>query len=59
MPLPGRASPSTSRRGGDSLDNFGGYQIRDPDYNAIVAGSRFDFDSSDVEQWLANREVVA
>jgi hypothetical protein len=41
-----------SRRG-ISSDNFGGYMIVDPDINACVAGSRFDLEPLDVEDWFA------
>lgn len=41
-----------SRRG-ISLDNLGGYMIVDPYINACVAGSRFDLEPTDVEDWFA------
>jgi hypothetical protein len=40
-----------SRRG-ISLDNLGGYMIVDPQGNACVAGSRFDLEPADVEDWF-------
>jgi hypothetical protein len=41
-----------SRRG-IGADNFGGYMIVDPDINACLAGSRFDLEPADVEDWFA------
>lgn len=41
-----------SRRG-ISLDNFGGYMIVDGYIGACVAGSRFDLEPEDVEDWFA------
>lgn len=35
------------------MNDQGGFRIIDPDLNAVVAGERFDFDLSDVEDWLA------
>ena len=33
-----------------SLDNYGGFQIIDSEWNAVAAGSRFDMDYGDVER---------
>ena len=41
-----------SRRG-FSANNLGGYMIVDPDINACVAGSRFDLEPADVEDWFS------
>jgi hypothetical protein len=41
-----------SRRG-FSADNSGGYMVIDPYINVCVAGSRFDLEPGDVEDWFA------
>jgi hypothetical protein len=35
-----------------SLNHNGGYKIVDADLNAVIAGSPFDVDRDDVEEWL-------
>lgn len=37
-------------------DHLGGYMIIDTQYNAIVAGSRYDWTLEDCEEWLAEEE---
>ena len=39
-------------RASESLDNFGGYMIVDAYRNYVVAGSRFDLDLDDLEQFI-------
>lgn len=36
----------------DSIDNFGGYRIVDPDTNCVAAGFRVDMTGADVAGWL-------
>ena len=43
------ARKSTWRLG--SIDNFGGFQIIDPETNLVVAGRRFDMTADDVIKW--------
>ena len=38
----------------DSLDNFGGYMIVDPDSGLLMAGARFDLTGADVAKWLVD-----
>ena len=35
-----------------SIDNFGGYMIVDVKTNAVIAGSRFNLDLDDVEEFV-------
>lgn len=35
-----------------SFDHQGGWQIREPDRNMIVAGERYDWTDEDVERYL-------
>jgi hypothetical protein len=35
------------------LDNFGGYQIIDPEDNTVAAGSRYELELEDVADWLS------
>ncbi len=41
-------------RGSVNADNLGGYMIIDIRGNYVVAGSRYDMELSDVEDWLAD-----
>jgi hypothetical protein len=38
----------------DSVDNLGGFQLIDPNYNAIVAGERFDLSAEDVIEYCSD-----
>lgn len=44
-------------RGCISLDNFGGYMIVDYRIPGVVAGSRYNLDLADVEEFLLDRCV--
>ena len=37
-----------------SIDNFGGYMIADLYTNAVIAGSRYELDLDDVEEFVRN-----
>ncbi len=37
-----------------SIDNFGGYMIIDDYIYAVIAGSRFELDLDDVEEFVKN-----
>ena len=39
-------------RAEESIDNFGGYMIVDANYNAVIAGERFNLSLDDVEQFV-------
>jgi hypothetical protein len=40
----------------DSLDNFGDFQLRDPNRNAVVGGSRYDLTAQQVIDWCTDPE---
>jgi hypothetical protein len=40
----------------DSIDNQGGFQLVDPNWNTVVDGARFDLTAEEVIQWCESKE---